>query len=221
VSSSLVTLTICLEQNNESASIRVSSAQANLKDPDEGLDSNPVQDDVHTSDKNTAKRTTRHNAVERMNKAIRMLYDIISDHDAKFYRDLELPKLDPSEGLYEGILEMRRIIGKLSERSQPTEAPEKTVLSNFGHLLKNICKNGTPFLKIFLAVGVQGSAVITHPFTFTTKLYFQIPILNPYGLLCSGVSLLITVIRLYGTQILVHGNRFISENRFFNGTEEL
>jgi hypothetical protein len=159
-------LTICLGQNNDSTSI-VSDAEANLKEccpPDESLDStNPAQDDVDTADKNTAERSMRNHAVDGMNKAVRMLYDIIFDHDAKFYRDLKLPKLDPAEGLDKGILEMRGIIGKLTERPQPTGPQERNVIRKFGHALENICKNVTPFLKIFLAVGVQGSAVNTIP----------------------------------------------------------
>jgi hypothetical protein len=110
-------------------------------------------------DKDTVEQNPPNGAIDKMNRAIRMLRDVITLHDAQFYRDLELPKIGPAEGLEKSILEMRGVIGRLKGGAQTTEAQETNVLHKLGHTVEKVCENVTPFLKIFLAVAVQGSAV--------------------------------------------------------------
>jgi hypothetical protein len=87
-----------------------------------------------------------------------MLKDVITLNDAQFYRDLELPQLNP-ESLDDSIIAMNEMIATLKVGSRQAETQETNILHKFGHILERVCKITTPFIKIFLAVGVQGSAV--------------------------------------------------------------
>ena len=94
-------------------------------------------------------------AIDRLNKAANLLHGII----AKFKPDEPLPQLQSIKNLEDGITQIGGAIEELLNRAKPTEVREEGPLQAFGHALEKICKNVTPFLKVFLQVGVQGSAV--------------------------------------------------------------
>jgi hypothetical protein len=72
----------------------------------------------------------------------------------------------------------------------------------------------SPALKSFLKVAIQASAVIS-----TLSELTKIPILNPYGLLCSGLSLLIDVDHTVISLTLVAGGGLVTESRLRTRTE--
>jgi hypothetical protein len=130
---------------------------------DESLEFNNTTNDVHGAHQNADAEQTRrllvgppNRAIDKMNNAVGLLHHIIAVLNSKVNSDLQLPQLKSIETLDHGILELNRIIEKLSDGAKPAETG---ALGKVGFALENICKVVTPFLKVFLAVGVQGSAV--------------------------------------------------------------
>jgi hypothetical protein len=100
-------------------------------------------------------------AIGSMNKATRLLYQVINALEKKTDAEPDLRELDALT-LDQGIQEMRDVIRKLVEArnlGKSAEALDLTPLKKLGHVLESVCKTVAPFVKVFLAVGVHGSAV--------------------------------------------------------------
>jgi hypothetical protein len=128
------------------------------------------------------------NAVIRLYKASALLRGDLKQEDLS--KDLNLPPLNVHT-LDERISEAETITKQLIaefKRAKEERKAQKGFLVAIEKFLKTTSYVVSPALKSFLKVAVQGSAV-----TSTLSELMQIPILNPYGLLCSSISLLIEV----------------------------
>lgn len=115
---------------------------------------------------------TADRAIVKMNKAAALLHHIIAVLSKKSNPGQQLPKLESLKSLDEGVLQMNEIINKLIRKhnlAKDSARTEKGVLSNFANALENIGRHVTPFLKVFLAVSAQCSAVKNDYFTPLTR----------------------------------------------------
>jgi hypothetical protein len=102
-------------------------------------------------------------ALNRMNKSLGLLSQVISVIDNRI--NIDSPQTSTIESLDQGVEELNKMIGKLIvERNESADATG--ALRSLGCALEKIYKHITPFLKVVLTVGVQGSAVLPIPIVF-------------------------------------------------------
>jgi hypothetical protein len=148
---------------------------------------NAFNDATSESELQTPSQRRATSKAESLNKSAQLLYRILAILDPSETDSSPLATLDASS--FDLIFnETKNTINQIIERQENT-APTKGVLATVGKGIEKLCSCTGPFIKVFLTVGVRGSAVLSH-----VSQLMSIPILNPYGLLCSGLSLLITVL---------------------------
>jgi hypothetical protein len=100
-------------------------------------------------------------AVTKLNKATSLLFRILSVLGDEWHPDAKLPELTMDD-LDKTIVDADAAIQNLidaNDRAKDLADSRKGILHKLGKGAKSICVHLKPFLKTFLAVGVQGSAV--------------------------------------------------------------
>lgn len=100
-------------------------------------------------------------------------------------KDVKFPEISILS-VEETAAEVEKALEKLVEiRSIPDDAQNRRRTAK--DIVRKWYRASYPFMQIFLEVGVAGSAVIP---LFLRANELQLPVLNPYGLLCGGLLIL-------------------------------
>jgi len=100
-------------------------------------------------------------AVTKLNRATTLLFRILSVLSDQWHPDAKLPVLT-TDNLDKSIEHTSAAIQKIvdsNDSAKAIEAAKKGVVHKLGNGAKSVCVHVKPFLKTFLAVAVQGSAV--------------------------------------------------------------
>jgi hypothetical protein len=103
-------------------------------------------------------------AAEKMNGIAKLLHSLICMLDPKkrTLRLLPIVNSDPSS-IIENTMEA---LQKIMEDKQAEKTTPQGVVSRAAKAIGTVCQKATPFIKVFLSVAVQGSAVSSEMYSF-------------------------------------------------------
>jgi hypothetical protein len=129
-------------------------------------------------------------ASRKLNSAVRLLVRLVHCLQGDNNPVVRIPSLNNVQDLADSIKSTTDFIqATLNETlSRKHEYP----LKMFTKAIQKVCKLTLPFLKNFLLVAASSSSVTSRSIK-NAKANQQIAILNPYGVLCNGLQLLINV----------------------------
>src|SRR5271168_4869772 len=111
---------------------------------------------VEKDDENDVK-----SARDKLNRSTTLLFRILSVLSDQWHPDAKLPVLT-TDDLDKSIEDTSAAIQKIvdsNDSAKAIEAAKKGAVHKLGNSAKSVCVHIKPFLKTFLAVAVQGSAV--------------------------------------------------------------
>ena len=100
-------------------------------------------------------------AVKKLNNATTLLFRILSVLGDEWHPDADLPKLtkdDLEKTIFDADAAIQNLIDA-NERAKTLEAAKTGIVHKLAKGAKSVCVHLKPFLKTFLSVAVQGSAV--------------------------------------------------------------
>ena len=121
-------------------------------------------------------------AVTKLNRATTLLFRILSVLSDQWQPDAKLPVLT-TDDLDKSIEDTSAAIQKIVDSNdieKAIEAAKKGVVHKLGNGAKSVCVHVKPFLKTFLAVAVQGSAVRLYQVFYGLISRFRFSILSAY-----------------------------------------
>jgi len=121
-------------------------------------------------------------AVKKLNRATTLLFRVLSVLSDQWQPDANLPVLT-ADDLDKSIEEISAAIQKImdsNDSQKALEAAKKRVVHKLGNGAKSVCVHVKPFLKTFLAVAVQGSAVRLYQVFYGLISRFQFSTLSAY-----------------------------------------
>ena len=121
-------------------------------------------------------------AVKKLNRATTLLFRILSVLSNQWHPDAKLPVLtmdDLDKSIEDTSSAIQKIVDS-NDSAKAIEAAKKGVVHKLGSSAKSVCVHVKLFLKMFLAVAVQGSAVRLYQVFSRLISRFQFSILSAY-----------------------------------------
>jgi hypothetical protein len=162
-----------LEEVKEHAIELLEQEIGSLENPDSDHEPSATEDDVAPD---------LEVAVKKLNRATTLLFRILSVLSDQWHPDAKLPALT-TDDLDKSIEDTSAAIQKIvdaNDSAKAIEAAKKGVVHNLGNGAKSLCVHVKPFLKTFLEVAVQGSAVRLYQVFYGLISRFQFSILSAY-----------------------------------------
>jgi len=113
------------------------------------------------TDTDVETKTLVPSAIEKLNKATALLARLVSFLREEWHPDASLPTLDRDNldtSIDVASAEIQKLIDR-NDNAKADDAAKTGSLHTLGKVAESICVNLKPFLKTFLSVAIQGSAV--------------------------------------------------------------